>query len=254
MTAKAAAITGTGIVAPSTHQVRTQGPFQLRRIRPGITLNQGNDGGFGGLGLVDHAKLAPGVIVGMHEHRNDEIISYMRHGQMQHTDSAGTREVLSSDRLMVMNAGSGFSHEEQVVGDVQIEMLQIFVRPERAEMEPGVQFIELNEAQRMGKWRLLAGPVGSGAPSFVRQAVYLYDAHLDAGSDLQVPSKAGFDRWIYVFDGEAQIAGQSISKHTAIMVSEDDANAYVTASQGSDLVVFLVDRNARFSRNGTMSG
>ena len=54
----------------------------------------------------------------MHEHRNDEIISYMRAGRMQHTDSAGRSEGRrSSDLLMVMNAGRGFSHEEEVVDD-----------------------------------------------------------------------------------------------------------------------------------------
>jgi len=74
----------------------------------------------------------------MHEHRNDEIISYLRSGRMQHTDSAGRSEVISPDRLMVMNAGAGFSHEEAVLGDDPIEMLQIFVRPQAANMEPSV--------------------------------------------------------------------------------------------------------------------
>lgn len=64
----------------------------------------------------------------MHEQRNDEIVSYLRSGRMRHPDLAGTSEVISRDLLMVMNAGSGFSHEETVVGDDPIEMLQIFVR------------------------------------------------------------------------------------------------------------------------------
>jgi redox-sensitive bicupin YhaK (pirin superfamily) len=53
----------------------------------------------------------------MHEHRNDEIISYLRSGRMQHTDSAGRSEAVSLDRLMVMNAEAGFSHEVAVLGD-----------------------------------------------------------------------------------------------------------------------------------------
>ena len=180
MTVEATDIRRFGVVAPDTHLVRAHSPFQLRRIRPGISLGQRDDAGFGGLGIIDHARLQPGLVVRMHEHRNDEIISYMRTGRMQHTDSAGRSEVISSDRLMVMNAGVGFSHEEAVLGDEPIEMLQIFVRPSAADMEPGVQFIDLDEAERNDHWRLLTGPTGSAAPSFVRQAIYLYDTHLSA--------------------------------------------------------------------------
>jgi quercetin 2,3-dioxygenase len=50
----------------------------------------------------------------MHEHPNDEIISYMRARRIQYTDPAGKSEVMSSDRLIVMNAGRGFHHKEKV--------------------------------------------------------------------------------------------------------------------------------------------
>ncbi|WOS63050.1 pirin family protein [Sinorhizobium fredii] len=196
MTVETSGLRGSGIVAPDTHLVQAQGPFQLRRIRPGISLGRSDDAGFGGLGLIDHARLQPGLVVRMHEHRNDEIISYMRSGRMQHTDSAGRSEVISPDRLMVMNAGSGFSHEEAVIGSDPIEMLQIFVRPDVANMEPDVQFIGLDEAERLNQWRLLTGPVGSGAPSFVRQAIYLYDTHVSAGVSIELPLVPGFDRWL----------------------------------------------------------
>jgi redox-sensitive bicupin YhaK (pirin superfamily) len=181
MSAEVRPIEGTLAVPTVSHQLRSHGPFRVRRIRPGVALGQPNDSGFGGLGTIDHAMLQPGVVVRMHEHRNDEIISYMRAGNMKHTDSAGRSEVISSARLMVMNAGHGFSHEEETVGGDQIEMLQIFVRPETAELDPDVQFVELDEAQRDSRWRLLTGPVGSTAPTFVRQVVYLYDTHVSDG-------------------------------------------------------------------------
>lgn len=253
MNIHAAPVIATGMVSPETHQQRAHGPFQLRRIRPGITLGR-SDPGFGGLGTIDHAKLQPGLVVRMHEHRNDEIISYMRAGQMKHTDSAGHSEVLSSHRLMVMNAGHGFSHEEEVVGRDRIEMLQIFVRPEMAEMKPEVQFVELTEAERNGQWRLLTGPVGSDAPTFVRQQVYLYDRHLAAGETVILPAREGFDRWFYVFDGNVTAGKQDVDKFTALMVGDSEQQFEVTANVASDVVVFLVDRNAAYSRDGTMSG
>jgi len=254
MTVQVPPIKGTAVVPPETHQVRAHGPFQLRRIHPGISLGLRYDAGFGGLGIIDHAHLQPGLVVKMHEHRNDEIISYMRSGRMQHTDSAGRSEVISSDRLMVMNAGRGFSHEEAVIGNDPIEMLQIFVRPEAANLEPGVQFIELDEAKRNDQWRLLTGPVGSGAPSFVRQAIHLYDTHLPAGGSIGLPTALGFDRWLYVFDGKVSVGHQEAGTNMALMIDGNETTLTVTATIKTDLVLFLVDRNAPFSREGTMSG
>ncbi|MEK1871241.1 MAG: pirin family protein [Rhizobium altiplani] len=253
MSAEVRPIQGKVLVPTSSHMLRSHGPFQVRRIRPGVALRQPNDPGFGGLGTIDHVKLEPGVVVRMHEHRNDEIISYMRAGNMKHTDSTGRSEVLSSDRLMVMNAGRGFSHEEETVGDQQIEMLQIFVRPNVAELDAWVQFVDLDASERDGKWRLLTGPVGSAAPTTVRQAVYLYDAHLPAGASIDLPKQGGFDRWFYVFNGEAIVGDQVLRKYDALMIS-DQAATSVTAVQDTDVVVFLVDRKNRFSRTGTMSG
>jgi quercetin 2,3-dioxygenase len=254
MSLEANAIETLGVVSPDTHLVRAHGPFQLRRIRPGVALGRANDAGFGGLGLIDHARLQPGLVVRMHEHRNDEIISYLRSGRMRHKDSAGRSEVISPDRLMVMNAGAGFSHEEAVLGDDPIEMLQIFVRPEAANMEPGVQFVSLDKPESIDRWRLLAGPVGSAAPSFVRQAFYFYDTNLSAGGSLDLPTVPGFDRWLYVFRGAVSIADVQAGMHTALTISADQTMFEVTARPEADLVLFLVDRQAAFSRAGTMSG
>ena len=38
-------------VSPETHLVRDHGPFQLRRIHPGVALGRTDDAGFGGLGF-----------------------------------------------------------------------------------------------------------------------------------------------------------------------------------------------------------
>ncbi len=254
MTVEANAIEALGVVAPDTHRVRAHGPFQLRRIWPGVSLGRTDDAGFGGLGLIDHARLQPGLVVKMHEHRNDEIISYLRSGRMRHTDSAGRSEVISPDRLMVMNAGAGFSHEEAVLGDDPIEMLQIFVRPEAANVDAGVQFVSLDKSESIDRWRLLAGPVGSAAPSFVRQAIYLYDTHLSAGGSIDLPTVPGFDRWLYVFRGAVSVGDKQAETHTALTISADQTALEVTASREADLVLFLVNRQASFSRAGTMSG
>lgn len=103
-------------------------------------------------------------------------------------------------------------------------------------------------------WRLLAGPRGSAAPGFVRQAVYLYDTHLSAGASIDLPAMPGFDRWLYVFRGAVSVGNEQAETHTALAISADTTAIEVTAIREADLVLFLVDRQAPFSRAGTLSG
>jgi quercetin 2,3-dioxygenase len=238
---------------PSTHMSRAHGPFQIRRMHPGAMLGDPADGGFGGLGLIDRADLSPGLKVAMHEHRNDEIVSYLRQGVMVHQDSTGVTEDVRPDRLMVMNAGSGLSHEEAVPGPGNVRMLQIFVRPAEPDLPPGVRFHDLGGAYSINRWRLLAGPEGSGAPGMVRQQALLHDVRLEAGRSLALPALPGFDGWLYVFDGSVMLDGRAMQAHDA-MALIDHGQATVTAAADSDLVLFLIDRKAPASRAGTLSG
>jgi quercetin 2,3-dioxygenase len=243
---------------PSTHMSRAHGPFQIRRMHPGLMLGDPADGGFGGLGLVDRADLSPGLKVAMHEHRNDEIVSYLRQGVMVHQDSTGATEEVRPNRLMVMNAGSGFSHEETVPGPGNVQMLQIFIRPSEPDLPPGVQFHDLGETFSLNRWRLLAGPEGSGASGIVRQQALLHDVRLEAGRSLTLPVMLGFDAWLYVFNGEISLRSEgdgdyAMKTHDAVALIDHGA-ATITATATSDVVLFLVDRNAPASRAGTLSG
>jgi quercetin 2,3-dioxygenase len=239
---------------PATHIVRAHGPFRLRRMHPGAMLDNPSDKGFGGLGLIDHAQLTPPHVVALHEHRNDEIISYMRRGKMIHIDTAGNTEEIRPDRLMVMNAGAGLSHEERVVGPDDIDMLQIFVRPEAADLPPRVQFHDLGTVRHSGGWRLLAGFDGSGAPTTVRQRLTLWDQAVPAGAKVAIPQGDGFDNWLYVFNGHVEIDGKAYTRGDAIAATGADRISEVCATTDADLVLFQVDRSAPFSRAGTLSG
>ncbi len=239
---------------PSTHMQRAHGPFQIRRMHPGLMLGDRQDGGFGGLGLIDRANLSPGLTVGMHEHRNDEIISYLREGAMIHRDSSGVTEEVRPDRLMVMNAGKGFSHEENVPGPGNVHMLQIFARPSAPDLKPGVQLVDLDATHSIGAWRLLSGPEGSGAPTTVRQRLYLHDTRLEAGATLALPQRQGFDHWLYVFDGDVTLQGRRLAAHDAVAITGEEPPLVVAAQAVSDLVLFEIDRAAPASRAGTLSG
>lgn len=232
-----------------------QGPFVIARIMPGLPLHLPGDHGLGPLGLVDHATLQPGVVVRMHEHCNDEILSYLRQGSLIHEDTSHRREILSPKHLMMMNAGRGISHEESVPGaGVPVEMLQIFMRPREANLPPAVQFHWFDESYSVNGWRLVGGPETASAPLTIRNDVWFYDTRLHQ-SILALPPLLEMTGWLYVFGGDSvQIleADLTLGVGDALIV-EEQALTVITKGQ-SDLVFFRVNRSAAYSRSGTLSG
>ena len=228
-----------------------RGPFRIQRSYPGRGVS--DDSGLGPIGAIDHADLLPGLLVPMHEHRDDEIISYLRTGEMVHRDSAGFTKTITPTRLMVMNAGSGFSHEESIPGDTGVTMLQIFVRPRERGLEPGIQFAELSERQSTNAWRKLVGTEKSGAMTTVRSEIGLFDASLEAGSRLEIAAPDGWGWWLYVFSGEVELGDCRCSEGDSA-ASPDGQTIDIAAESKAELVLFIFDREAQHSNEGSLSG
>ena len=243
------------VIAPETHLVQGEGPFRIRRIRPGLGIDPA-DTGFGALGLVDRAHLSPGLVVPMHEHRDDEIVSYLRSGTLTHADSSGRAEEVTRDRLMVMNAGRGFSHEERLAEGADVHMLQIFLRPRAAGLEPRVQFAELDEGARQGGWRPLVAPAeaGGAAPATIRQDATLLDTHLEAGARRDLPLREGFDQWLLVFAGAVRLCdGTALGEGGAVAASGGDRVAWVEAAADADLVLLELRHDPEITLAGSLS-
>jgi len=88
--------------------------------------------------------------------------------------------------------------------------------------------------------------MGSAAPSFVRQAVYLYDTHLSAGGSIGLPTVPGFDRWLYVFRGAVSVGDEQADTHTALTISADQTTFEVEGEPGGGPGALFVDRQAPF--------
>jgi quercetin 2,3-dioxygenase len=163
-----------------------QGAFQIRILYPGSAIKS-NDSGIGTIGRFDHAQLTPGVFVGMHPHQNDEILSYLRSGDLVHRDSHGEQVTVSATKIMMMNAGTKIYHEESIPNDGKpVEMLQIFLRPEVNGLQPAVNFHDFETVFSENKWRLVAGDTAN-SPLKIRSNTAVLDVRLSVNTKLQIP-------------------------------------------------------------------
>ncbi|WP_335999171.1 pirin family protein [Halorientalis halophila] len=239
--------------APRTDVTRDQGKFRTNFDFPGRAVPGHDDHGYGPLATVVESFMDPGTLIRMHQHRNEEIVSWVPDGVMRHDDRLGNELVTDAEHLMVMNAGSGFWHaEETLAEDPPLRMLQIFVRPHSLDLEPGIQHEPIPEATA-GEWRHLFGPEeeGGDAPLFVRNAVDFYDCRLAEGATVSLPSRQGWDTYLYVFDGAVTVGDASVGYTESALVT-GDGEVPVTATEDSLLVAFSLDPDAPITRQGTI--
>jgi len=229
------------------------GGFGIEILYPGFALSR-TDSGIGAIGRIDHARVTAGTVVRMHPHKDDEILTYLRRGKVRHRDTVGHTEDISNTRLMLMNAGHTFQHEEEVLPEGGVlEGLQIFLRPHTGDLEPQVQFHEFRTALSVNEWRLVAGPSGD-APLLVRGPAWVHDTRLSAGNGLDLPSAPvkGALRLLYVFAGRVAVGGATLTNGGSVLL--DDAAVGVVAERDSDLVLFDTDPAAPVFNAGMFSG
>ena len=184
-------------------------PLSIVPHLPGYAIPDHRDHGHRPLARFDDATLEPGGFVPMHEHRNDDIITYVADGRVRHADSCGARFVVGPTRIMVMNSGKGFWHEEGTrPDDPTLHGLQIFVRPHTVDLEPNIQFTEIGSPV-LNEWRLLAGPENTEALSYVRNDVQLYDAHLMCGTEIDLQKRQGWDAFTNPIAAELMSTGRA---------------------------------------------
>jgi redox-sensitive bicupin YhaK (pirin superfamily) len=163
---------------------KQRGGFGIQILYPGLIRSQLNDSGFYTLGRIDHARITPGTLIPMHPHQDDEILTYLRSGQVKHTDSEGFTDIISNQELMMMNAGERYYHQEQVLEEGGVlEGLQIFIRPKIGGLKPQVQFYELQDVYSRNQWRKIAGK-GDDYPLLIRSNTWLMDMRLEKESNL----------------------------------------------------------------------
>jgi quercetin 2,3-dioxygenase len=222
--------------------------FHVEVLYPGAALG-GKDTGFYTIGRIDHANFRPPGLVPMHKHQDDEILSYMRSGRQQHKDTAGNKEIIHASKLMLMNAGSGVSHEEKAEQD--LEMLQIFMRPSKNGLVPKVQFHEFEAIYSENQWRLVAGNDDS-APLQLRVSTNISDVRLSENKTIEPPAIADVFNFLYCFSGSVSVGEEILKKGDCIIL--DNEQPKIQAKITSDLVLFQIKTDAVYSDSGMFSG
>jgi len=233
---------------------RKRGDFGIEILFPGQALAT-SDTEMGTIGRIDQAHVLSGTLIPMHPHRDDEILTYLRSGKVKHKDSEGFTDVISNQKLRLMNAGTTFYHEERVLEESDaLQGLQIFLRPQKSGLFPRVQFYELSEVHSPNQWQILAGKKDN-LPLQIRSSTWVYDMRLANGVQQTLPKlpTENASCLLYVFDGEVLINNTTtLAKGESIFLENE--SIHFEALQTSDLVLFVTDKTTEYTTNGMYSG
>lgn len=235
----------------SSHKIH-KGDFNIDINFSGLAvLDRTDKRGLGQLGRFDRGRLKPGVFVGMHPHVNDEILSYIRKGELVHEDTEGEKTTISNTNIMMMNAGKGIYHQESIPEDGEdVDMLQIFMRPSASGLKPEVQFYDFENAFSLNTWRLIAGPSNQQVPLKINSEVFVYDTRID--KPLNLPNSVNKTYVLYVFEGK--ILTQDMTLATGDLLIYENEDIKVDTDTNTDLVLFELDLKATYTRDGMYSG
>ncbi|HEX8016531.1 MAG TPA: pirin family protein [Flavobacterium sp.] len=228
------------------------GPIKI--LYPGTAVS-GTDTGIGSIGRIDHPEIHGNTIIRMHPHINDEILSYFRTGQAEHSDSEGFVKIIGKKTLMLMKAGKSFYHEEKILGqDEPMEGLQIFIRPGKKDLNPEVVFLDLETIHSENNWRLLASPNPDTTFQFSSQT-WLSDMKLLQGNSSEIPElpKSNLTALLYVFQGSVQVNDTiDLKKKEGIIFKNE--SIIINASEDAELVLFVTDEGGEIFKDGMYSG
>jgi redox-sensitive bicupin YhaK (pirin superfamily) len=234
---------------------KQHGGFGIQILYPGLIRPPLNDSGFSTIGRIDHARITPGTLIPLHPHKNDEILTYLRSGKVNHLDSEKHIDVISNQRLMMMNAGANFYHEERVLAEGGVlEGLQIFIRPETENLPPMVQFYQMPEVYSINLWRKIAGK-GDDYPLQIRSNTWVMDLRLKKGEEIVLPEAPSENCafLFYVFDGEIMV-NQATTLGTGESVLIETESPTFRADKTSDIVLFITQKKAEHFDGGMYSG
>ncbi len=172
-----------------------------------------------------------------------------------HKDSEGHSGIISNQKLMMMNAGSEFYHEEKTLKEGGVlEGLQIFIRPKIGALIPQVQFHQLSEAYSINQWRKIAGK-SNDYPLQIRSNTWIMDMQLQQGEETLLPELAieNSSFLFYVFKGDIQVNSNVQLSNGESALIENEHPAFI-ANETSDIVLFITQKNASYFDGGMYSG
>lgn len=200
---------------------------------------------FGMLRVLNDDTVAPGMGFGTHPHDNMEIISIPLYGELEHKDSMGNHGIIKSGDVQVMSAGTGIQHSEfNHNRDKEVKFLQIWVFPDKNNVEPRYGQMTLDTSQRLNKWQQIISPDKSDDGLWIHQQAWFSMIRLEAGKSAPYDlHKKGNGLYCFIIEGQVNVDDQELNLRDGLGLW-DTENILVEAKVNSEILLMEIPMTA----------
>ncbi|MEC5395132.1 pirin family protein [Bergeyella sp. RCAD1439] len=196
---------------------------------------------FGNLRVLNDDYVAVGQGFGMHPHANMEIVTIPLSGELHHRDSMGNFGAIQKGEIQVMSAGTGVQHSEfNGLKDQAVTLLQIWVFPNRQNVEPRYQQIRVSEVGQPNEFRQIVSPFPEDEGAWIHQEAWLHLAEFDQGVAREYSlKKEGNGVYVFVISGEVRVSDEVLSARDGLGIYET-SGFRVEALEASEVLLIEV--------------
>lgn len=196
---------------------------------------------FGVLRVINDDFVEGGMGFGTHPHNNMEIISIPLSGDLAHKDSMGNGSIIRNGDIQVMSAGTGITHSEMNPNaDIPVKFLQIWVIPNKRNVEPRYQQITIADNAKPNDFQQILSPNPDDEGVWIHQDAWFSLAKFDKGIARNYSlNKAGNGVYAFVIKGQANVAGVDLNERDGLGVWDTD-NLDIVASSDAEILLMEV--------------
>jgi redox-sensitive bicupin YhaK (pirin superfamily) len=195
---------------------------------------------FGVLRVLNDDRVAASEGFGTHPHDNMEIISIPLEGDLEHKDSMGNIAVIKEGDVQVMSAGTGIYHSEyNKNSDKAVKFLQIWVFPNKKQVEPRYDQISLRDIEKENQFYQILSPNKDDQGVWIHQDAWFHLGVFDKeiATDYQL-KKEGNGIYAFILEGNASIAGQALQRRDGLGIWNTNK---IEIQTGSNTKILLME-------------
>ena len=194
--------------------------------------------GFRDLRVINEDRIEPAQGFPTHGHRDMEIITYMISGELSHRDSMGNGETIHPNEVQRMTAGTGVLHSEYSSPTDRTHLLQIWILPEKKNLQPGYEQKEFGRDDKLGKLKLIASRGGDDGSVHINQDVRLYASILNEEEEVSYELGDGRHAWLQLISGSSNVNGETVEAGDGVSVSEESHLMIKALADNTEFLLF----------------
>ena len=202
------------------------------------TYHDPNYMGFRNLRVINEDFIEPKRGFPKHGHQDMEILTYVISGELSHEDSLGNGTRILPNEVQRMTAGTGVLHSEASSPTEKTHLLQIWILPDKKNLEPDYEQKFFPTEEKKGKLKLVASGGDDENVVKINQDVNLYSSILSEGETVSHRLAENRHAWIQIVKGSLELNSEKLNTGDGAAISDENLLEIKAVDNETEFLLF----------------